>query len=106
MIVEVFRCPREQNENHPGPSVEFRTEQRGALVNSCLPAQGVHTGCVSGEEAWLVLTDDSSCEMVLASGAPIACLLLVKVGSDVNGAGRDFGIRELECAQGPIACMH
>lgn len=58
-------------------------------------------GCVSGEEAWLFFTDDSSCEMVLASGIPMACLPLVKLGSDLNGAGRDFGICELERAQGP-----
>lgn len=70
-------------------------------MSSCLPAQGMHTGCVSGEGAWLVLPDYSSCEMVLASGIPMACLLLVKLGSDLNGAGRDFGICELECAQGP-----
>lgn len=69
-------------------------------MNSCLPAQGLCTGCVSGEEAWLVFTHDSSCEMVLASGIPMACLL-VKLDSDLNGAGRDFGICELECAQGP-----
>lgn len=55
---------------------------------------------MSGDGAWLVLPDDSSCEMVLASGIPMACLL-VKLGSDLNGAGRDFGICELECAQGP-----
>lgn len=57
-------------------------------MNSCLPAQGVCTGCVSGEEAWLALTDDSSSEVMLASGIPMACLLLVKLGSDLNGAGR------------------
>lgn len=70
-------------------------------MNCCLPAQGVHTGCVSGEQAWLVLGDDSSCEMVLASGIPVVCLLLVKLGSDWNGAGRDFGTCDLERAQGP-----
>ena len=68
-------------------------------MNSCLPAQGVHTGCVSGEGAWLVLPDDSSCEVVLATEIPMACLLPIKLGSDSIGAGRDFGIRELECAQ-------
>lgn len=64
---------------------------------------GVCTGCVSGEEAWLVLTDDSSSEMVLASGIPVACLLLVRLGSDLSEAGRDFGICELQCAQGPLS---
>lgn len=66
------------------------------------PCTGV---CVSGEEAWLLLTDDSSCGMVLASGIPMACLLLVKLGSDLTGAGRDFGICELGRAQGPRACV-
>lgn len=69
-------------------------------MSSCLPAQGVCTGCVPGEEAWLVLGDDSSCEMVLANGIPMACLLLVKL-SDLNGASGDFGTCELEHAQGP-----
>lgn len=46
-----------------------------------------HTDCVSGEEAWLVLGDDSSCVMVLATGIPVVCLFLVKLGSDWNGAG-------------------
>lgn len=61
----------------------------------------MHTNCVSGEEAWLFLTDDSSCEMELASGIPTACLLLVKLSSDLNGAGRKFGICGLGRAEGP-----
>lgn len=61
----------------------------------------MHTNCKSGEEAWLFLTDDSSCEMELASGIPMTCLLLVKLSSDLNGTGRKFGICGLGCVQGP-----
>lgn len=60
-----------------------------------------HTNCVSGAEAYLFLTDDSSCEMELAGGIPMACLLLVKISADLNGAGGKFGICGLGCAQGP-----
>lgn len=60
----------------------------------------MHTYCVSGEEAWLFLTDDSLCEMELAGGIPMVCLLLVKLSSVLNGAGRKFGICGLGCTQG------
>lgn len=46
---------------------------------------------MSGEEAWLILSGDSLCEMELACGIPMACFLPVKLSSGLNGAGRKFG---------------
>lgn len=66
-----------------------------------VPFIAERTNRVSEEEAYLFLTDDSSCKMELAGGIPMACLLLVKLSSDSNGAGGKFGICGVGCTQGP-----